>query len=741
MKRVKKIYIKMALTMLALLPSQGLMAAAADSLAFTYQQFVNQKGIQRYEGYFTIYKQDNRYWIEIPQEAMERDILITCQAVKGYTNYLSPASDVVTLQRHNLHKIYLRKHRSLDYQRDTLNASIMGAIRNSNLVPVDRVLNIVSLGKDGKSYIVDITQDICTANGLFDVSQNSSLNHPDPNRSGWIGMQPIQEGCLMEVYRSQTDIMPVRSMNDRQEVANTVILQMVMQVLPAHKHSMQEANPAYGFETITRQEYDSKNHLSRRKNYITTWDFESGPITLYIDPDMPEAFRTSVRQAVDAWTSTLKAAGIHKPFVYATPGQAHKLAYKCLSFVWGNALNGINSTKVIDPTTGEILTARINVLDRMAEELYEPYYILFRNIDTRVKKDFMSLGMRQNFVASGIMAEMGKVLGMKQNYRGRSVTQPLKLNYAATDKTPLAALFPTIADYDRLAMKFAYGRGKQLPVLTDYYSAEDERDPYATKNVLSANVLADSRRGIALVKHSYASLIEDLKLLPSDQLNMQAVSHLAMQHLALYNNYLVTVAKLIGGRSNYPIIRGISEQPVVFVPRITQQEALEWLEKEILTGFPAWLQNAEVQRVCTGNMYSMSIGTANDVVKALLNANVLLTLAEAERTQGADQAFTAKELTDFINRILFCNFNESTEPSDYQRKMQITAMLNVADYVQEHNVVTGMQNEGNCILQVYLVQTYRQIAHLAIHHALPDIRSHYAMLKMRLDRAYFKKKI
>ena len=77
MKRVKKIYIKMALTMLALLPSQGLMAAAADSLAFTYQQFVNQKGIQRYEGYFTIYKQDNRYWIEIPQEAMERDILIT----------------------------------------------------------------------------------------------------------------------------------------------------------------------------------------------------------------------------------------------------------------------------------------------------------------------------------------------------------------------------------------------------------------------------------------------------------------------------------------------------------------------------------------------------------------------------------------------------------------------------------------------------------------------------------------
>lgn len=734
---MKKI-LTIAMTLLMVV-NNNIFAATADTLSMTYQRFIDQKGIEKYESYFNIYKQDKRFWLEIPQEAMGRDILITCQAINGYNNYLSSASDVVTLEHHDLHTIYLRHHRSLDFQRDTLDASVMDAIRNSNLQPIDRVLNIVSLGKEGKSYIIEVTQDITTASGLFDVTKSSNLSHPDPDRSGWLGTRAINGGFSMEVYRSQTDALAQRSMNDRQDVANTTVLQLVMQCLPEHNHEMRVASPAFGFETISRQEFDSKNYLAHRRNYITSWDFTTGPISIFIDPDMPEPFKNSVRSAVSAWTSALTAAGVKKPFVYSTDQKANNLAYKCITFVWGNAANGVNSKTIVDPMTGEIMAARINLLDRNMEEFYEPYFIQCRHIDGRVKKDFKSLAMRQDVVASWVTREMGLVLGMKSNWRGKSVTGPFELNYAATAGT--ASPVPQIAEYDRQAMRFAYGKGGVLPAKTDYFSAEDKRDPYAQKDVLSADIIGDSRKGLENMKRSYATMLADVKALPADQINVQGISHMAVQHLTVQETCLQRVASLVGGRSKYPIIKGVSEQAVVYVPRTTQLEALDFLEKNILSGIPAWVKNEELNRICSGNMNSMSIGAANGVAKALLNADVLQSLAEQERALGAANAFTAKELIDYINRLVFADFDANKAPTDFQRKVQISTMLSVAEYVHGHNVVMGMQNEGNCILQVYLVDTAKKIADLANNHTDKETRAHYAMLKMRLDRAYFNKKI
>lgn len=721
--------------------STNCFAATADTLSMTYQRFIDQKGIEIYKSYFNIYKQDKKFWMEIPQEAMGRDILITCQAINGYNNYLSPSSDVVTLEHHDLKTIYLRRHRSLDFQRDTLDASVMDAIRNSNLEPIDRVLNIVSLGKEGNSYIVEVTQDITSAMGLFDVSKSNSLNHPDPDRSGWLGTRAIPGGFSMEVYRSQTDAMPMRSMNDRTDVSNTTVLQLVMQCLPKHNHEMRIASPAFGFETISRQEFDSKNYLARRRNFITSWDFTSGPLSIYIDPDMPEPFKQSVRSAVSAWSSALNAAGVKKPFVYSTDQQANNLAYKCITFVWGNAINGLNSTKIVDPLTGEIMSARVNVLDRHVSEYYEPYYIICRHADPRVKKDYMSLGMRQDVVTSWLTRELGLVLGMKSNWRGKSVTAPFKLNYAAADNAPVSELLPSIAQYDRQAIRYAYGKGNVLPAKADYFSEEDKSDPYAMKNSVGGDVLTNVRKGLDNLKRSYSTMLADIALLPNDQLNMTEVSHMAVQHLAHYETLLHNATSLVGGRSKYPIIKGASEDPVVYVPRATQLEALNFLEKEILSGIPEWVHDKELNRICSGNMNSMSIGTANGVVKALLNANVLQNLAQQERSLGAQNAYTAKELTDYIDRIVFVDFDANKAPTDFQRKVQISAMLSVAEYVQSHNIVMGMQNEGNCLLQVYLVNTAKKIADLAENHADQATRDHYAMLKMRLDRAYFKKKL
>ena len=136
----------------------------------------------------------------------------------------------------------------------------------------------------------------------------------------------------------------------------------------------------------------------------------------------------------------------------------------------------------------------------------------------------------------------------------------------------------------------------------------------------------------------------------------------------------------------------------------------------------------------------MSIGTANGILKKLMGAEVLQSLADQERALGKD-AFTAKELTDYINRVVFADFDKTQPVSDFKRKLQISLLLNVAEYVAQHNIVLGMQNEGNCLLQVWLVETARKVADLAENHHDKDSREHFSLLKMRLDKMYFNKNI
>lgn len=730
----------------------------------TYEQFISQPGVVKHEAYFNIYQKDDRFCLEIPFSALGKEVLVTAQAVSINSNFVSPASDVVRFEKHDDHTLYMHRNRSLDVQSDSTDMSMTDALRNSMMLPIDKAFTIMTLGENNDSYIVDITGDINQSNGLFDVSKYSAMSHPDPSRSGVLGIRGINKGVAIKVFRSQTDNMAQGSMDNMQDVTQTFELEFILQQLPERKIAMVAESSAFGFNTISRQEFDMKNYGARRINYICKWNFSNGPVTVYIDPIIPAVFQESVKRAVAQWQEAFNKVGIRQSFRITSDTEAQTLSYGHILICWGNSASGPNSQTIIDPMTGEIMAARINIMDRGLEDFLSTYYIQCRHIDKRIAKDMNSLEVRRDMLTSQIAAEFGKVLGMKPNWRGMtaftsaqlctpswlqqhgmsaSVTAPLTFNYLPSAKSGVKAnqLLPCVSDYDNAAIKFAYGKGKRQPASRNmFYTAEDKRDPYASTGFLASDIMEASIKGIENVKESYALLHKDFAKLPADQNSYAMESKIAVQHLSRYEQYLSQMASLVGGRSIYPIIRGVNEQAVVYVPRQQQINALNYLENNILNGIPQWLLRPEIMEICSGNMKSMSIGTANSILKKLMSADVLQTLANQERAQDGN-AFTARELTEYINRVVFADFNKNQATDDFHQKLQIALLLNVAEYVQQHNIVMGMQNEGNCLLQVWLVDTAKKVATLAETHPDKDSREHFSLLKMRLDKMYFNKAI
>ena len=127
----------------------GSLAAQEKAKPMDYAQFSTQEGMEMNEGYFTVYRLGNSYYLEIPADGMGRDVLITTQVVKGYSAYVSESSGVIRFSQGREGRIHVTRNRAMDVSADTTDVRMMEALRKSGMVPVDYVYPVVALSGGG----------------------------------------------------------------------------------------------------------------------------------------------------------------------------------------------------------------------------------------------------------------------------------------------------------------------------------------------------------------------------------------------------------------------------------------------------------------------------------------------------------------------------------------------------------------------------------------------------------------
>lgn len=750
--------------------------AKADTLPYTYKSFMAQKDVKVTKGLnnadglaLNIYQIGDKYYLEIPRKALGRDILALAMSHRG-SSYLSPASGTFKLKEGaNKHSLYLTYNRSLDTQADSThakaaNAAMMEAIHASNMEPIDMSLTVVSRGEDDKSYIVDISSNINSAPGLFDVSKNSSLNHPDMSRSRVLSIDAISGGAVFDLYRSQSDMINV-TMTAQAERATTTPLRFVLQILPNRKDKLKLNCPFYGFNTFERQEYDTKTYVSRRRQYVSRWNFDEGPITVYINPITPKPYRESIVKAFGEWSSALNAAGVKKPFTFSSDAKDAQMSYRHIYVDWFGATTPTNNV-VRDAKSGEILAARIDVSNWGMDELQKNYYITCRNIDKRIAKDMNSTGVLQDMIQALVAGQVGEVLGLKRNDNGycqftpqqlrskqwlqtngttSSVTGGLTFNYIIQPEDGIGAegLFPKVSVYDRDAIAYLYGKGTKVPQGEAGFYFQYNMSDYKTswknpKAYLSSDFVEAARLGIAQLKRLYNSIDNDMKKLPSTQNSIAQEHNIILKTLGQYQQLIKNATSVVGDKKTYPVQRGVNETPNAYPTKAHQIKVLNFLNKEILHGVPSWTDNAVAKRVCGGNVDGMMRAVAVEAYKSLLDEAKINNLISAEDELG-EKAFKAKELFDFIDHNLMCDYKANEAVPEYVRLIQANVLPDLAEKVFNTDISTAISNEGATMLHAYFVNLANKVDELSRTNVDENTRENYKFIMMRFKRNYFDK--
>ena len=106
----------------------------------TFSQFKEQKDLQINNGFYTVYRLGDKYYLEIPMEGMGKEVLITTQVVRGYSAFLSETSGVVRFSIGKNNRVQVVRNRVTDVAADSTDFCMANAIRKSGLVPVDFTL-------------------------------------------------------------------------------------------------------------------------------------------------------------------------------------------------------------------------------------------------------------------------------------------------------------------------------------------------------------------------------------------------------------------------------------------------------------------------------------------------------------------------------------------------------------------------------------------------------------------------
>lgn len=228
------------------------------------------------------------------------------------------------------------------------------------------------------------------------------------------------------------------------------------------------------------------------------------PILFYLGPGIPDRFRPYMKAGVELWKPALEAAGFSNairavdaptpqqdPNWYAEDASINVIRWVPLSFT--NALGA----HVIDPRSGETLSAHILIWPSVVDFFSRYYFSLFGALDPEAAQLPLSdkkigelisyivahevghtLGLRHNHFSSSVytVAQMRDPAFINQRGPNSSIMAYGRLNQAAQPGDGVTQLYAKLGPYDYAAIKWGYGVFPNQKAL-DEVAASIDRDP------------------------------------------------------------------------------------------------------------------------------------------------------------------------------------------------------------------------------------------------------------------------
>jgi hypothetical protein len=353
------------------------------------------------EGLFLVHRVDEKLLFEIPNELLDRDLLLVSRIARvpadlagGFIAAGHKTGEQVVRWERRGERVLLRKvsYRNFAEEEQAIHRSVV----NNNFFPILAAFEIEAEGPPEASGEGDEGEEAETTSVVLDVT--SFFEEDVPAISGLTqGLREAHKVKGLDKDRSfieyarafpeNVDVRHVLTFNASEPPTDagtrTLSLEMhqSMILLPQAPMRPRFADHRVGWFTVRRTNYGLDRQKSAEEEFLQRWRLEPSdpeayargelvepvePIVWYLDPGTPEKWRPYVRQGVEDWQTAFEAAGFRNAVLAKdapTPEEdpewsGEDVRYSMVRWAASTTRNAMGPS-VADPRSGEIIESDI----------------------------------------------------------------------------------------------------------------------------------------------------------------------------------------------------------------------------------------------------------------------------------------------------------------------------------------------------------------------------------------------
>lgn len=483
-----------------------------------YKEVITDKAQTR-KGLFSVHKVDDKWFFEIGDSLLGRDILVVNRIIKApidtRSGFFGFAGDdinenVIRFEKGPNNKVFLRNISFSVYSKDST-SPMYKTVQNSNVQPIAAAFNVAAYSKDSTGSVIDLTDYISGDNDIlffapfFKTFLRIGGLQADKSYIVDIKSYPINtEIKTVKTYGKMATPSPIPGLPPAGPTGNaTFELNSSIVLLPKVPMKPRYYDDRVAYFTTEYTDFDADPQGVKDLSLITRWKLEpkdedlekfkrgelvepKKPIIYYIDPATPAKWVPYLIQGVNDWQKAFEKAGFKNAIQgKLAPTKAEDSTwsledarYSAIVYKPSDIPNA-SGPHVHDPRSGEIIESHINWYHNVMRLLRNWYLIQASPSDARARKahfDDELMGQLIRFVSSH---EVGHTLGLPHNM-GSSSSVPVeklrdkawveanghtpsimdyaRFNYVAQpeDNISPAGLYPRIGDYDLWSIEWGY---------------------------------------------------------------------------------------------------------------------------------------------------------------------------------------------------------------------------------------------------------------------------------------------